>query len=492
MSGECICGVGGGSSVNRTFLILLLIFVSGVLYLIPDKKNGLSVERGPEKINLFTSSCLDNLSRIQLIKGGSSQELVYSDSVKSDDILLRRSKWLLKQPLLAPANDEQVNYIISILRDLKGALDETAPSASLQGKYGLVPPEGVLILDCLGTKEVLSIGTKSEISENRYYQKEGEESLYLVQDKFIEFLELNLKDIRARKILAFDSSKIQNVDVVDGFKFYAMTREEDGSWTIASDGKKIKGDQSFIEGKLKDLVDISVSRIFENPIEILPLTGLEDPKLILTLKIKSGANPSELAELNLQFGRGVMGDVLKSSALVQKSNKQLYYLKIAKDNSIYELERSSIADWLQGANYFRARAPFALIDESTVSSATFEVNGISCGLDGRQILDIPELNEVFRKSLDLISFDAFIEPHELSKYVESKGLSAKLQFGTKIITATKVADVFSIDGSKDESVASVLNISEVGKESYYGSISSANMALIEGNFKDLCIKGKAK
>lgn len=474
--------------MRKNILLIAIVLLFLVLYLVPEKKNESSLEYVEQESTLISAECLNSLERIKFIQGESTQELLRSDSLKLDELLIRRSKWLLKEPFLAPADDEKVNAIVASIRGLKGVYNQSSPKSERQGELGLTPPDGVLILECGSSKEILSIGAKSEVSQNRYYQKEGSGFLYLVKDNFFDATVEILKDIRARKILAFNHLDIHGLEVVDGEKFYSVDKLENGDWSVSADGRKFKGDRTFIEKELKDLVGLNISRRFENPLEILSFTGLEKPKLILNLKIEV---EGKVRELVLQFGRGILGDLLaKKQELLLDEAKESYYLKITKDNFIYELERSYISDWLQGANHFRERRPFNGIDASSIKSASLKVGDLSCGLDGPIFVENPRLLSLLKKALDEISFDAFIAPEELSAYQVSGGLSAQFQTDIGILSLSKIRDVVNeIDADKSV-VASIWEVGAIGKDSYYGSMLVDKVSLIQNIFKELCVKGK--
>lgn len=477
--------------MKRNMLLIFIVVLALALYLVPEQKVENISNLDQAESHLISSSCLGSVERVKFIHAGNSQELVLSDSLNSDDLLVRRSKWLLKEPFFAPADDEKVVLLLKAIQELKGSVDKTSPKSNKQNEVGLTPPEGVLILQCGSVQEVLSLGTKSEISKNRYFQKEGEEFLYLVEGDFFESLVSILSDIRAKKILAFQHSDIQGLEVVESDKYFSLEKLESGEWLISTEGRKFKGDSKFIEKKLKDLVGMSISRRFDNPLEVLPFTGLEQPRLIINLKIRI-KEETKNHELVLQFGRGILGELLaKKQENTVNPGKESYYLKITKDNPIYELEKSYIADWLQGANHFRQRNPFESVTSKDIKSASLKVDNLSCGLDHSNFSDNPQMQAQLDKALREFYFDTFLSSEELTAYPASANLSAQFQLNSGIVSVSKIKDVVSAIESKEDKVASIWEVSEIGKDSYYGSMLVDRVSIVQEIFKDLCLRGKS-
>jgi hypothetical protein len=45
--------------------------------------------------------------------------------------------------------------------------------------------------------------------------------------------------------------------------------------------------------------------------------------------------------------------------------------------------------------------------------------------------------------------------------------------------------------SKEDKVASIWEVSEIGKDSYYGSMLVDRVSIVQEIFKDLCLRGKS-
>lgn len=471
------------------FLLILILLLSSTLYLRSPEKN-LSTTSEETDVKIFTSSCVKAANRIKLISPNLSQELIRAKEIESEDLLIKRSKWLLKEPFLAPANDSKVSSLLDLFSNLSGQDSKNAPEASKQAEYGLTPPEAVLIVECGDSKEVISIGSKNAITSNRYFQKEGQTSLLLIKDNFYEDTIALISNIRAKKILGFNPNDIQGIEVIEGDNFFSLIKGDDSHWTIKSPGETIPGDQNLISREVTDLVNIEITRIFDNPLEILPLTGLEKPRLILNLKFKDREESGNSKELILQFGKGLLGDLINKTKQDSSTIKQPYYLKITKDNSIYELESSYISDWLQGPRYFHTRTPLSNIRISNFKNISLQNKIKSCSLSNSDIVNSRNLNNSLNTILHNIQFDALLDQDELSQYKKTDGISINLQDQLTIHSIKVVAALG--DGSLEQSPAVILEYISIGKNPIYGILSSSRLNEIDKELLNICAQGAGR
>ena len=70
-------------------------------------------------------------------------------------------------------------------------------------------------------------------------------------------------------------------------------------------------------------------------------------------------------------------------------------------------------------------------------------------------------------------------------------MSAQFQLNNGIISVSKIKDVVSAIDLKEDKVASIWEVSEIGRDSYYGSMLVDRVSIVQEIFKDLCLRGKS-
>jgi len=269
----------------------------------------------------------------------------------------------------------------------------------------------------------------------------------------------------------------------------------------------------------------------EDAASMFQYTGLETPFLVISLSFDMRTERAEgcmpgtpvvgvgsegtSKELLLQFGKGIGFETNKGtetdkavagadgeslSALVPS---QSYYLKIGGESRIYEVERSFLADWLQGGDHFRSRTPYA--DFRLDDLREFEVIAPdeSCTVlaTGERISVIKSMIKESVKDLAEIHIDAIVNEPELPLYKEvpGKSISLKTQEGVYALKERAHVPVIQIDSGEQPIAsnppvtrpASVIEISRPAEDSYFGVVNAENMLSIDKIVSGICQQGAA-
>ncbi|HMO19009.1 MAG TPA: DUF4340 domain-containing protein [Oligoflexia bacterium] len=512
------------------FVFILLLFV---LYYLEFISREVELDKGSEREIFLSLIPADKITRLRLISGDGSIDITRSEAINISSPLVHRSSWILKDPSFAPASDEVVGELLSKIMELGavradieeegiGDLDVDSNSGN---QYGLTPPDMVLIIDSDEVSRVISFGSKSKISGKRFVQVEGDPDLYLGSFDFPRYYSSIRERIKSREVLKIDPFQIVGIDVLEGSRFFRLYSFDcssgEDSWRLKTGGSvpaKVDGD--FVLRKLKELSLLKVRRIFEDGQSIYQYTGLESPFLIINMALdlrkgrEAGCQPgtptvglgsdSSSQELLLQFGKGIGFEVSATSSGANSEDNlqvsapgvvptQSYFLKIGGERRIYEVEKSFIADWLQGGDHFRSRKPFndlsvgsieeieVLVPESgcTIMATGESVSGFSSSL--REIQDV----------MSKFKLDAVILPEELDLYppIAKNGIrlaTAEGSYALRERSAILAEDSGDGAGMRRPSVVEIERPSE---EIYYGVLGGDDMSGFDGLIGKICAEG---
>ena len=419
----------------KTKLIIVSMILGALVGFLYYPENGFDLSSGQSRIFEFKDRSTP--SRIRIMGEFGSFDLNLSSKIEVKNPILERSDWLLREPLFAPAKNEVVQSIINLLFEFSG---EPVKEGEIQrdklGEYGLVPPATVIMLDNGVSKEVISIGTPNEATKSSFVQRESDGSIFLANDNVNLKLQTLLSNIRSDQVLKFNPMKVKQVDVVQGDMFYRLNGgcESESGWTIVSEGLDLKADSPLINREVKELSEMRVSKMYDNPLDILQFTGLASPILIFKMKFKmedqaEGCSINELPtlkkdELIFQIGKGVGINLKQGQGSKMQST---YYLKINGETVVYEVDKGTFGDWLQSFEHFRDKQPFKNLKPSDYDKVEVLVPEKNC-VDISDISKISEQTKLISSFKD-INLDLITKKGELKDYDPVNGV--KLIFRSK-------------------------------------------------------------
>jgi hypothetical protein len=336
---------------------------------------------------------------------------------RSDD----STSWVLKEPEGAAVDPDFALLMLESIFALhpENIIDPKEVSQD-QSIYGLTPPELVLRIKGEFGSRVLSFGKRNLISGGRYAQAEGDAAIYLVEEEHFTVLNKSPSEVRQRSILQVKPENIESV-VARGSNFQAFilkkeqkTKQDVPSWFLTVDGRQFRADGDAVRKALLNLVSAEAQEFVDGAGDKLPFYGLAKPLVTLRLGISS-ESPSEklVAPIVTMFGKGLGKNI---SEVANGELGSAYYQKLANDPWVYRVERKTLASWLQGAQQFRDRVPFALISEPDIQSISIKCEGKEYRFQ-RESLDAKwESDQREKNSKDFQAFDA--APGTLNEWLE--------------------------------------------------------------------------
>jgi len=205
-----------------------------------------------------------------------------------DDPALVLSKqgdqWTLEKPVQGPAEHFAVNSDVTKVAGLTIAKsykpgDDDRPSDSMAG---LSPPRRVVKLtESGGDSHVLKIGERQALSDRTYVQKQGDETIYLVEADLNKELKGGLTDYRGKQIARFNPADAVRVEL-SGAHDYVLVKSND-RWTVDAPVKG-RADSAIVNNLLRSLSNLRVVEfVTDDPPSLRPY-GLEEPQFAVTVK----------------------------------------------------------------------------------------------------------------------------------------------------------------------------------------------------------------
>lgn len=195
-------------------------------------------------------------------------------------------KWSLTQPVAAPVESWQLESIADSLTALtykdKFKPDTNRPLANI----GLDKPRTVLtFVDGAGKTYTLYVGKRTP-AKTIYVKKDGEESVYELDQDFFEKLDKDPSDFRSKDLVDLTPADVQRITLAHPDQTVEITRQ-DGKWVIT---KPItaRANQSAVE-EIVNEVRTTRAQSFTEIKKTSPATGLAKPLLSITLHTQAAA-----------------------------------------------------------------------------------------------------------------------------------------------------------------------------------------------------------
>jgi len=182
--------------MKKILILLLLTSILGYLYFYEPKKE--------EEFTFLSNKNFETLNWFSIVNQNSIFRVSRKNNVSSNVV----NNWQIDQPVIT-------NVSAKFLSKLKEILIQAQNIKSIkaeQSNFGLNPPKLVLTLQSGQTREIYSFGDYNEISSLRYFQKEGDSNIYLVDDDIFNFLNVDLLKLRAKKPVSFNDKDILSID----------------------------------------------------------------------------------------------------------------------------------------------------------------------------------------------------------------------------------------------------------------------------------------
>lgn len=194
--------------------------------------------------------------------------------------------WRLTAPISGPAEQFVVTGDLSKVTELKYVKsfppgDADRPTDDMTSLK--TPQRIVKLTDQGGRVHVLKIGARQALSSNTYVQKEGDETIYLVNTDVNTDLKHGLAEYRGKRVAEFVQAEARRIDVT-GEHQYTLS-SVGGKWTIEAP-VKARADASKVNALLSTISNLSAEKFVEDNAQSLRPYGLEPPRLTVTVSIE--------------------------------------------------------------------------------------------------------------------------------------------------------------------------------------------------------------
>jgi hypothetical protein len=197
--------------------------------------------------------------------------------------VLREEKWHMTAPIDGPTEHYVVNSDVTRLKDLKyihayPSGDADRPTADMAGLA--TPGRSVKLVDKKGRSVVLRIGARQSLSSKTYVQKEGDETIYLVDADLNQELKKGLSDYRGKRMCEFTATDAVKLEAT-GEQHYVFTGNG-GSWTLDAP-IKARADRAAVTNVVRAISSLSATAFVADAPKSLRPYGLETPRLVVSV-----------------------------------------------------------------------------------------------------------------------------------------------------------------------------------------------------------------
>lgn len=295
-------------------------------------------------------------------------------------------KWVMSQPLTAPANDSAVQ---SLLSDLTGlTIEREFPTTNPEElkSYGLAAP-GLRIEIKLknGQSKVVELGEKDVLGASSYARIDGGSNIAMVGTSLLTSAGKTVSEFRDRTLLGGNATDLVGISVVKGSVSFEIT-QRDGTWSFVRPSTA-DTDESEISSYLSTLTSAEAKEIVSETTNGANY-GLASPQLAVTTRLAAGGERT--ISIGAKEGEDYYARVsdkpqifrissstydqlnatsvkLKSKTLVRFNREELQSIKIRNANMTLLAERGGDGKWVikepsdkkgQEASTFQVVDPF--------------------------------------------------------------------------------------------------------------------------------------
>lgn len=196
----------------------------------------------------------------------------------------RKGIWRVVEPVDFPADEVAADAIASTLSKLtsEGVIDDPQPFAT----YGLGEDAPRVRFEADGATRTLVLGKKTPVGSNSYVASEGDPRVFMVPTWRLNSLRKSLDELRDRRILRFDRSRVERIAV--GWPDNAVVLEKrDGQWWLTSPIED-RADAETVDDLLSELSFLRADGFVDGEIDEVN-ERLRPPELEVVLALGSGS-----------------------------------------------------------------------------------------------------------------------------------------------------------------------------------------------------------
>ena len=257
---------------SRAIWIYLLVAVclAGIYFFELRQKRIRIAERISSTV-MFKVKPLE-ISSFVISKGGVK---IVATRVKEHDSA--NTNWKITSPIRARADGLRVQQFLEKLSKLRWQRKISEGQENL-AQFGLNNPSVVISFQGNNASGTLSIGSQTPFGDDVYVQRNGDKSVYTISfaDKFD--LDVDLFDLRDKRLITLDPSEITRVTIERNGKDKWVLKKTGDKW-LFSDGEHFEASPERVRALLLRLWTMRATSIQEERAEDLSKYGLNRPRV---------------------------------------------------------------------------------------------------------------------------------------------------------------------------------------------------------------------
>src|SRR5262245_14547540 len=262
--------------MKRSTLILLLIAaVTGGAGDFIEGRSGKPVDGEAQKAAPAFKFNREDVAGITIVRGGQTINLENQNN-----------KWVITQPVNAPADESAVNALVGDLVSARVERD-FAPAGGDLKQYGLSEPKVKLEVKLKsGQPHRVELGSKDEISLSAYGKIDGSQNVALLPVSLLNDSDKSLNDLRDRSVLGATQYELSSVKIVNESGGYELEKK-DSEWNIKS---PVAGpaDEGQVSSLLADITGSKAAEVVSESMDDPAKYGLDKSKVSITAKLNTG------------------------------------------------------------------------------------------------------------------------------------------------------------------------------------------------------------
>ncbi len=202
--------------------------------------------------------------------------------------------WQMTTPVTGPADREQIGALLEQLKSAK-IKEFVADPRTAPGSYGLDQPLKLVLW--LGEEKervakTLRFGSPVPDKKAVYAQREGDSTIFLVDEALAKAVPTTATALRAKTVFAYDRDKLERLEL-ESPKGKVGLALEGGAWRITAPAP-LKADERAMGDILQKARDLRATEFVADDARRLAQFGLDRPQVKLTVWEKDAKEPKAL------------------------------------------------------------------------------------------------------------------------------------------------------------------------------------------------------
>jgi hypothetical protein len=262
-----------------------------------------------------------------------------STSDRRIELKKSEGKWRLTAPLEADADETSVDNLVKAIAEceVKRKLEDVPEDLT---PYGL-GDGSITVRVTLASGELpeIKVGKTTPVGFSTYVKRADKPEIFLTGSAFRSGMDKQVKDLRDKKILAFDDAQVEEI-ALGGTDRDVLLKKSDGKWNLERPGP-YAADAATVQSFLTNLKGLRATDFPSETPENLAEYGLDTPRL--TVRVSAGAAGKPIV---LLVGK-------------EKDDDKDVFVKVADRPTVYAVGSWVVRDLDKGPNDFRDKTLFA-------------------------------------------------------------------------------------------------------------------------------------